>query len=76
MFECLFQSLQKTDSPKRDSQMEREQNTNDKKEQRKKGERQPNVLKLEDSNENGKAGMGERYLYGNAGRLVVFLFGS
>lgn len=38
MFECLFQSLLKTDSPKRDSQMEREQNTNDKKEQREKKE--------------------------------------
>lgn len=46
--------------------MEREQNTNDKKEQRKKGERQPSVLKPEDSNENGEGGMGERYLYGNA----------
>lgn len=55
--------------------MEREQNTNDKKEQRKKGERQASVLKPEDSNENGEGGMGERYLYGNAESLVVFLFG-
>lgn len=33
------------------------------------------MLKPEDSNENGEVGMGERYLYGNAGSLVVFLFG-
>ncbi len=34
------------------------------------------MLKPEDSNENGEVEMGERYLYGNAGRLVFSYLGS